>query len=71
MSPPSGDATSGAVAAAIGIWEFRCEESVKDDGGRPAHNTRLFKFDGDTVTLRLLSPMVELARRLLPPDRPV
>jgi hypothetical protein len=56
MSPPSSESTSPAVAAAVGIWQFRREESVDDDGGRPAGNTMLFKFDGDTVTLRLLSP---------------
>jgi hypothetical protein len=56
MSPPSSESASPAVAAAIGLWQFQREESVDDDGGRPARNTRLFKFDGDTVTLRLLSP---------------
>jgi hypothetical protein len=55
MSPPSTESASPAAAAASGIWKFRREESVDDDDGRPAGNTVLFKFDGETVTLRLLS----------------
>lgn len=54
MSPPS-ESASPAPAAALGIWQYSREEPFADDGGRPGGNTVLFRFDGDTVTLRLLS----------------
>ena len=40
---------------ATGLWQLREEVPVHDDGGRSAGDAYTFRFDGDTVTLRLLT----------------
>jgi hypothetical protein len=46
-----------ACEHAIGLWQVKKEVPVADDSGRAALDTYIFAFDGDTVTLRLMSPI--------------
>ena len=47
-----------APVAATGLWQVRDDVPVDDDGGRPAGNVHVFRYDGDTVTLRLFTPRI-------------
>jgi hypothetical protein len=41
---------------AIGLWQLRETQSIPDDGdGRLTNDAYIFRYDGDTVTLRLMS----------------
>jgi hypothetical protein len=41
---------------AIGLWQLRETQTVEDDGsGRLTNDAYTFRYDGDTVTLRLLT----------------
>jgi hypothetical protein len=40
-------------AGATGLWQVSEEVPVADDGGRLANDVYIFRYDGDTVTLRL------------------
>jgi hypothetical protein len=41
---------------AIGLWQLKETQSVEDDGsGRLTNDAYTFRYDGDTVTLRLLT----------------
>jgi hypothetical protein len=46
---------ASACEQAIGLWQVKEEMPVPDDSGRAAPDTYIFAFDGDTVTLRLMS----------------
>jgi hypothetical protein len=42
--------------AAIGLWQLRATETVEDDvSGRLTNDAYIFRYDGDTVTLRLIT----------------
>jgi hypothetical protein len=46
---------------AIGLWQLEATESVPDDGsGRQTNNHYTFRYDGDTVTVRLLTMHPEM-----------
>jgi hypothetical protein len=41
---------------AIGLWQLRETQSTDDDaGGRLTNDAYIFRYDGDTVTLRLVT----------------
>jgi hypothetical protein len=40
---------------ATGLWQVREEVPVDDDGGRAGDDTYTFAFDGDSVTVRLMT----------------
>ncbi len=41
---------------AIGLWQLRETQSIADDGsGRQPNDVYIFRYDGDTVTLRLMT----------------
>lgn len=48
---------AGGCRQATGLWQVQKDVPVPDDGGRPALDTYIFAFDGDTVVLRLMSPI--------------
>jgi hypothetical protein len=43
---------------ASGLWQVREEVPVDDDAGRLVNDVYIFRFDGETVTLRLLTPRI-------------
>jgi hypothetical protein len=49
MADPSG------CQQAAGLWQVKEDVPVQDDGGRPALDTHVFAFDGDSIVLRLIS----------------
>ena len=41
---------------AIGLWQLRETQSIADDGsGRQPNDVYIFRYDGDTVTLRMMT----------------
>lgn len=48
---------------AAGLWQLRETQQIPDDGrGRLTSNHYTFAYDGDTVTVRLLTPHAEMWR---------
>jgi hypothetical protein len=43
---------------ASGLWQVREDVPVDDDGGRLANDVYIFRYDGETVTLRLLTTRI-------------
>ena len=48
-------ADASGCAQATGLWQVAEDVPVTDDGGRAALDTYIFAFDGETVTLRLVT----------------
>ena len=40
---------------AHGLWQFQNEIAFKDDGGKHAHDVFTFAYDGEHITMRLVT----------------